>query len=95
MRNSSTIFWIAPFSLNLTDVDPNIVYCVYVYNITCGRRDLIISDCEVTVPYYSSDALSEGLLYNITITPKSYVVGALNGVSSTLMGIAQLIVIII
>ena len=29
-RTSSTITWDAPFSLNLTNVDPDIVYCVEV-----------------------------------------------------------------
>ena len=51
MRDSSTITWEAPFSLNLTGVDPDIVYCVEVYNITCGVDDLVVGDCGVTEPH--------------------------------------------
>ena len=39
--------WKAPFSLDLTNIEPDIVYCVDVYNITCGGRELLISDCDV------------------------------------------------
>ena len=82
----SSITWEPPFSLHLTGVDPDIVYCVKVYNITCGMRDLIISDWNVIEPSYTSDALYEGFLYNITVTPRSNVHNALNGISSTFTG---------
>ena len=86
-RISTTITWDPPFSLNLTDIDPDIVYCVEVYNITCGRRDLIISDCNVIEPSYTSDALYEGFLYNLIVTPRSNVDSAQNGTSSIITGI--------
>ena len=86
IRISTTITWDAPFSLNVTDIDPDIIYCAEVYNITCRRRDLIISDCNVTEPSYTSDALYEGFLYNITVTPRSNVHNTLNGISSTFTG---------
>ena len=86
-RTSTTITWDPPFSLDLTDIDPDIVYCVEVYNITCGRRDLFISDCNVTEPSYTSDALYEGLLYHITVTPRSNVSNALSGNSLSITGI--------
>ena len=85
-RISSSITWDPPFSLNLTNIDPDIIYCVEVYNITCGRRDLIISDLNVTEHSYTSDALYEGILHNITVTPRSNVHNALNGISSTFTG---------
>ena len=86
-RNASTLSWEAPFSLDLTGVDPDIVYCVKVYNITCGRRDLIISNCNVTEPSYTSDDMAPiGYVYEYTVTPRSNVEGASNGTSVTVTG---------
>ena len=78
------ISWEPPFSLDLTDVDPDIVYCVDVYNITCGGRDLVSSDCSVTDTNYTS--LSDGYLYEYIVTPRSNVEGAENGTATTLRG---------
>ena len=88
VRNANTLSWDAPFSLNLTNADPDIVYCVEVYNITCGRRDLIISDCNVTEPSYTSDDIAlDGYIYEYTITPRSNVEGASNGTSQPVTGV--------
>ena len=88
-RNDSSLFWEPPFSLDLTAVDPNIVYCVEVYNITCGRRDLIISDCNVTESSYTSDDIApHGYIYEYTVTPRSNVEDAENGTSAEVAGIA-------
>ena len=76
----SIIEWVAPFSLNLTNAEPDIVYCVEVYNITCGRS-LVISDCNVLETSYSSDDLQPGYIYEYTVTPRSNVEGAQNGAS--------------
>ena len=45
---SSTIHlgWQPPFSLNLTTAEPDIVYCVDVFDIT-DERDHLISNCSV------------------------------------------------
>ena len=86
-RRNDTIVWGAPFSLNLTNVEPNIVYCVEVYNITCGGRELLISDCDVMESSYTSDALLPGYIYEYTVTPRSYVEGAQNGTSKTITGV--------
>ena len=85
--NSSTLTWVPPPSLDLTDIDPDIAYCVEVYNITCGMRDLIISNCSVTEPSYTSGVIVDGYIYKYTITPRSNVPGARNGTSLTLQGI--------
>ena len=86
-RNGSTLAWEAPFSLDLTGVDPDIAYCVEVVNITCGRRDLIVSECNVTEPSYTSDNIaSHGYIYEYTVTPRSNVEGARNGTSVTVSG---------
>ena len=54
-RNGTILSWVPPFSLDLTGIDPDIVYCVEVHNITCGRRGLIVGDCNVTEPSYTCD----------------------------------------
>ena len=66
-RNSSSITWEAPFSLDLTDFDPDIGYCVEVYNITCGVDDLVVGDCNVTMPRYVDSRLQQGHIYRIII----------------------------
>ena len=85
-NNSDTLSWIAPFSLDLTDVDPDIVYCVEVYNITCGRS-LLISECNVMETSYTNDALLPGCIYEYTVTPRSNVEGVRNGKSLTTRGL--------
>ena len=82
-RNSSTLSWDAPYSLDLTGVDPDVVYCVEVFNITCGRRDLIISDCNVTEPSYTSDVIGRnGYIYEYIVIPRNNVPGTRNGTPS-------------
>ena len=81
---NSTISWEPPFSLDLTNVEPDIVYCVDVYNITCGGRDLVSSDCSVTDTNYTS--LSDDYLYEYIVTPRSNVEGVENGTSQPFKG---------
>ena len=88
-RNMSTISWVAPFSLDLTGVDPDIVYCVEVYNITCGRS-LLISECYLMETSYTNDSLQAGHIYEYTVTPLSNVKGASNGTNWTVTGIILL-----
>ena len=84
-RNTTHLFWEAPFSLDLTGADPDIVYCVEVINITCGRS-LLISECDVMETSYTNDALLPGYIYEYTVTPRSNVKGATNGTSKTVTG---------
>ena len=85
-RSQNTIEWGAPFSLDLTNAEPDIVYCVEVYNITCGRS-LVFSDCDVLETSYSSNDLRPGYIYEYTVTPRSNVQGAQNGTSQTQTGL--------
>ena len=80
-RQNETILWEASFSIYLI-----IVYCVDVYNITCGRAH-IISDCDVTNTSYTNEALQSGYIYEYTVTPRSNVEGAHNGTSTNVTGI--------
>ena len=90
-KNASIFSWSSPFSLDLTNIEPDIVYCVEVYNITCGERDLIISDCDVTETSYTSSA-PDGYIYEYIVTPRSNVEGARNGTpSQPLRGVSDLL----
>ena len=83
VRNFTTLSWSPPFSLDLTKIKPDIVYCVDVYNITCGGRELFISDCDVTETSYTSDVIApDGYIYEYIVTPRSNVEGAVNGTPS-------------
>ena len=82
-RNVSTITWVPPHSLDLTNVDPDIVYCVEVHNITCGKTDLLINDCDMTEVHYVDNNLDQGHIYRVTITPRSNVEGTRNGTDLT------------
>ena len=86
-RNFSTITWVPPFSLDLTGVDPDIVYCVEVYNITCGVENLVVGDCNVTEYHYVNNRLQQGHTYRTSITPRSNVPGAQNGTNFIKEGI--------
>ena len=88
-RNYSTITWEAPFSLDLTGVDPDIIYCVEVYKITCGVDDLVIGDCNVTEPRLVDNRLQQEYIYRITIIPRSNGRDAQNGTSNTTQGTAN------
>ena len=80
------ITWEAPFSLDLTDIDPDIVYCVEVYNITCGERGFILGECSLIDLTYDYSGIDSAFIYEIAITPKSNVNGADNGTKSIIKG---------
>ena len=80
--------WTPPFSLDLTAVDPDIAYCVDVYNITDGGLLHISSNCNILSPSYTftvenPDPTNE---FEFTVTPRSNVEGARNGTRSQITG---------
>ena len=89
VRNASTLSWVPPFSLDLTSVEPDVVYCVEVYNITCGRSHLI-SECDVMDTSYTNDVLHLGYIYEYTVTPRSNVQGVANGTSQNAVSYTHL-----
>ena len=89
-KTTSTLSWTPPPSLDLTNVDPDIAYFVDVYNITCGMRDHIISDCNVTEPSYTRRVAGDRFIYEHVITPRSNVPEASNGTSQSLKGYKML-----
>ena len=85
VRNTSTLSWERPFSLNLTNAEPDVIYHVEVYNITCGRSH-VISEHDVLETSYTNDALHSGYIYEYIVTPRSNVQGAANGESLKVTG---------
>ena len=85
---SIALSWEAPFSLNLTSSEPDVVYCVDIYNITDdglrGAVHVLLSDCNVLNTYfiYSSNNPNPRDNFQFIITPRSNVPGARNGTPS-------------
>ena len=78
--------WTPPPTLDLTDAEPDIVYCIEIYNITCdNQRDLLSSDCYQLDPVYGGQ-FSYYYIYEIAVTPRSNVIGAINGTPLTVNG---------
>ena len=87
---SVIISWAPPayFHNNITiNYEVNVIYCVEVYNITCGQVALIISDCHVRDMSYTSEELDQNYIYKAVITPRGNVERDLNGTSASLNGI--------
>ena len=86
-HNPFHITWEPPFSLNLTGVEPDIVYCVEIVTVlNCKEEVSVVSDCNATTTYYDAESLNPDYPYNITVTPRSNVVNALPGHTSVLEG---------
>lgn len=77
--------WEAPFSLNLTS-EPDVAYCVDVYNITANNRAscLILSDCNVLTTHfvYNSSHPNPRDRFQFIVIPRSNMAGARNGTPS-------------
>lgn len=82
------ISWLPSKSANLSNAEPDIAYCLEVYNATCGSRDELINLCNLTEPryFYGDGELHPNKIYNITVIPRSNVEGASNGSATTRNG---------
>ena len=85
-RNGSTITWDTPFSLDLTGIDPDIVYCVEVYNITCGEINPVFMDCNVLDNIVTCSCEPQ-FIYEVLVSPRSNVDQAMNGTVLAIKGI--------
>ena len=88
MPEKILLSWMPPFSLDLTAVDPDIAYCVDVFNITDGGPFHLSSNCSILWPSYTftvenPDPKDE---FEFTVTPRSNVQGARNGTRSQITG---------
>ena len=79
--------WNPPFSLDLTSTDPDIVYCVDIYNNSCtSNRILIVSNCSIEGSVYPYNSAQEIGLLEYVVTPRSNSEGVINGTPSVLKG---------
>ena len=79
--------WEQPFSLNITNVEPDVVYIVEMYrlNTTCfDHQHLLLSEFTVFQPYL--EFAVPRFPYEVIVTPRSNLEGARNGISSTYSG---------
>ncbi len=80
MSSAIQLSWQPPFSLNLTTAEPDIVYCVNVFNIT-DERDYLISNCSVFETYYNFVVENPDPkdTFQFIVTPRSNIEGARSG----------------
>ena len=87
------IKWDPPFSLDLTNIDPDVIYTVEVYKTTCGGnpKSLVTSDSTLFDPAYihTQEAVNMTLdmdLLDFKIIPRSNSKRSINGAASTING---------
>ena len=81
--------WEPPHFLDLTGVDPDVVYCIDVARVTCGMREHITSDCSITDHNYTvtvNGPLDLADLYEATVTPRSNIMNSCNGTQVSIIG---------
>ena len=79
-----TTRWSSLPSLDLNDTDPDIVYSVELYKITCGE-DIFMSHEDVFVNS-TSNTVDPMEIYNVIITARNNVERARNGTSVEIKG---------
>ena len=86
--NSLMIFWNPLPSLDISDTDPDIVYTVELFRITCGQNVLISHSVMA-----GSNAVLENLdlmqIYKAVVAARNNVPEARNGPSMEMEGIAN------
>ena len=85
--------WDPPFSLDLTNADPDIVYCVNVHVTTCGVDTSVFHTCGLALNYTSVIFNSDDL-YNVSVTAQSNIAQANNG-PFTEVNLTGIIIIIV
>ena len=79
-----TTRWSSLPSLDLNDTDPDIVYSVELYKITCGE-DIFMSHEDVFVNS-TNNTVDPMQIYKVIITARNNVEGARNGNSTEISG---------
>ena len=82
--------WDPPFSLNVTNADPDVAYCVHIYNVTCPmqKRITLLENCTITEPtFLLTKNLGAEEIYEIEVIARTYLDVAFNeNVSATYRG---------
>ena len=85
--SSINVSWTAPFSLDVTDVDPDTWYSILIYNVTDDNLTAIpCADCNnfaETHYIFTPDHSSPCHKYNFTVIPQN---GVGNGSFSSIVG---------
>ena len=84
--NMLNLSWDAPFSLDLTNVDPDIIYYVQVINTTCGNGSILFRNGTITETELNLFGYSQHHTYEMIVTPRSNVEGAQNGTTLITQG---------
>ena len=79
--------WVAPFSLDLTYIDPDVISCIQVINITCGNRTTLFSNCTIVGTKLNLFGYSQNHVYEVVVTPRNNVEGANNGTTLVTRGL--------
>ena len=76
-----SLTWTDPFTLDISNVDPDITYCVDVVNSTFSSR--VLFECGITLTGFNFSILNDRVCdnYTFTVTPVN---GAGNGTAVTL-----------
>ena len=83
--NALITSWDSLPSLDISGADPDIVYGVELYKITCGQD--IFVNYEVATKNYTSNTIDPYQIYKAVISPRNNVVGARNGTSVIIEGV--------
>lgn len=73
------LLWIPPFSLDLTNINPDIIYCIQVTNATCGNGTILFSNCTIKETELNLSGYLWYYVYEFTVIPRNNVEGAMNG----------------
>ena len=81
--SSVIVSWTPPFSLDVTDVHPDVWYSVLIYNMTDENSTTVnlCTDCIETNYTFTHEYFSHSHVYNISVVPLN---GAGEGQSSTI-----------
>ena len=79
-----SLSWKPPFSLNLTTAEPDVVYCVEIYDMD---REHLNSSCIFELQYnLTVESPDPRDIFQFTVTPRSNVQGAIDGTPSHING---------
>ena len=79
-----TAHWDSVFSLDLNDTEPDIVYEFEVYDITCGRNDLIHNN--TVMANSTSNTIDPTQLYKVVVAARNNVANAVKGTGADVSG---------
>ena len=70
--SSITLTWQPPFSLDIPNTDPDMTFCVEVYNVSEGERTPMhhLGRCSIVTPHYTIPTNNSGLMlhYQFIVT---------------------------